>query len=183
MFTDISAPIIIADKADIGRNRIETIARSREVMHGHIHSATNMAAESKGLQYNSDTQTLTWNLQFNRHISEKELKKYGDLVVGEENGKYVAYAHPALAIDGNPYNGADYYKTLIENLKLYGPNRSHGVSRFGLMADAALTMPGVEQFVMRYEDPEGNYEPVDFAFTSDTADHVLELMTELAESK
>jgi hypothetical protein len=180
MFTDTSAAILVADKADIGRSRISKHARNPETIDKHIHSETNLHAESQGLAYLPQNKTLVWNLQFNPYIAPQEARQFGDLIAGQnEEGKYIAYSSPVTRAD----NGlqADYYKVLTENLKLYGPNKGHGVSRFGLMADAALTMPGVDQFVMYYNDPEENYEPIEFVFNPETTDLVLEEMTRMTE--
>lgn len=180
MFTDTSAAVLVADKADIGRLRISKHARNPETIANHIHSETNLHAESQGLAYLPGQNTLVWNLQYNPYISPQEARQFSNLITGQnEEGKYIAYSSSVTRSENGPQ--ADYYKVLIENLKLYGPNRKHGVSRFGLMADAALTMPGVDQFVMYYNDPEENYEPIEFVFNADTTDAVLEDMVRMTE--
>ncbi|HRN70268.1 MAG TPA: hypothetical protein PLS49_03710 [Candidatus Woesebacteria bacterium] len=181
MFTDTSAAVLVADKADIGRGRISRHARNPETIDKHIHSEVNLHAESQGLAYIPDNKTLVWNLQYNPYITLQEARQFGNLIAGQnEDGRYIAYASSVMRSSEGLQ--ADYYKVLGENLKLYGPHRGHSVSRFGLMADAALTMPGVDQFVIYYNDPEENHEPVEFVFNPDTADYVQQQMIELAES-
>lgn len=178
-FTDISAVVAIADKADQGRGRIERTARNRQTIDRHIHSRVNFFAESQGLHYDPQQNTLSWDLQFNPYISQKESRIFGNLIERQEDDRYVAYTPLSIAVDNDPRLGASYETVLKETLQLYGPGSHGGVSRIGFMADAALTL-GIDNFVMRYNDATQQHEPVEFVFNQDTADYTLEQMVQLA---
>jgi hypothetical protein len=150
--TPMSAALIIADKSDVGRERVHKGSRKKNSMHKHIHSEVNMFTGDLGIDISDDS--LTWTVAFNPYIHNREYKSNEDLVIANVNDEYyLAYGSPRIRVDpSDPYKGISFKKVWNELCHIYGPQQVGQSNRLQIMVDTALTWFR-PNFIINYYNP------------------------------
>lgn len=81
------SPLVIADKAHIGPDRLPDKPLTREELND-IHASTNWNGRTNHVGLAKDGKTFMWWVGFDQKISEAEAKRHPELVHHEGNGQY-----------------------------------------------------------------------------------------------
>jgi hypothetical protein len=174
----LSAAIVIADKSDIGRERVHNKARTRYAMERHNHSEVNMFMGDLGFSITDDA--INWTLAFNPYIYKKERSRNADLVIGKvDNERFLAYGSKRIRNNpDDPFEGINFEKLWQEMCFIYGPQKPGAVNRLELMVDTAITWFR-PNFNIHYYNPYNKNESMYYSYNAENIDEQFAQMAEV----
>ena len=112
--------LLVADKIQIGRERISSKSRSRGAIDRDKHVEVNFFGQTKGLVFSPEKDTMTWTLEFNDSVNLEERELYSEMTTETDDSK--AYtSHDTNARLKN--EGISYFSTWQNNFWQLYTNR------------------------------------------------------------
>lgn len=77
--------LLVADKGDIGRARVNRRAMNPRAIDRHSHSELNLLFETREMEFDLDKGKFNWDISFDQRATDKDRERMPDLVIHEED--------------------------------------------------------------------------------------------------
>jgi hypothetical protein len=168
--TPMSAALILADKAEIRRERVIPQALRPKIVDAHHHTRGNLYTNFANLSQDNNNLIMTFN---HNPWVESGNPLYKDLFEKKVDDQfYQIYAPQTLK---NPDGQISIENVYGEMWRLYGPHQQRDADRFSLMIAAGFVLfPGIEAFHIDYVHKFERQRVIQREFRLNNADVVLQ---------
>lgn len=147
----VLAAIVIADKADIDRGRINPWAINHEAVANDEHVWVNLCAQNRGFQLSADGKELVLQINFNQFVTDKEQETFSPVLRYSKRYDRQRIHVPEQVHRAFRGAGDMYFDKWVESLNAIYQDR---IKIMALMSFVAI--PGLESFRIELDDPHGD---------------------------
>lgn len=163
-----SAVVVLSDKLDVGRWRVNDKALNQGAIDQHQYSEINL--HNKGINFRIGTTNLEWNIGFDPFLRRDELSRFSKLTVPSDHAEsgYAVYA--SEGIQNRETQIADFGKSTDQFLQKH--------ELYITILAGFMVNPQADLFIMNIYNPMRPYETLRLTFSKEDMKEQIEELKE-----